>query len=433
MKVFWSWQSDRNPKLHHYFVRDALKEACKMIAKDPEYTEADRPEVDHDTKNTAGTPDIASTILTKISDANVFVADLTPVGITDPSSLQPKTSKDKLPSPKYLQNPNVMSELGYAERALGQDKIILVANGAHYPGADALPFDWRHRSGPKTYNLPDGATKAEINVERKRFANLLKALILPILAKQELASSAAEIAWQTHAADDPCVWQGADEPMEFRNASLSMPKRKLSLSPGTRIYARIVPSKWANPTRSDMEQRVSKLGLHMRERDGDWGLNREGALSVWGLAAPEEMTVVSATQWFQKTGEVWAVSTAPFHEYNGRVIFGSKVPFAPLERFLVNAADTIKAVGGAGPFGLRLGAGDISETSWPGAYNFEHFEAVDTFVESANELKLASSEDIRTSLHLFWNKMRDAYGLPPSQTLQDFEQAADLQPTENID
>ena len=55
----------------------------------PEYEEAERPEVDHDTKNVAGTPDITKTILEEIATANVFVADMTPVGITDPAALQP--------------------------------------------------------------------------------------------------------------------------------------------------------------------------------------------------------------------------------------------------------------------------------------------------------------------------------------------------------
>jgi hypothetical protein len=101
MKVFWSWQSDRDPKLHHYFVRDALKDACKLIAIDADYDEAERPEVDYDTKNVAGTPDITKTILDKIAAANVFVADMTPVGTTDPVALQPNTPPEKRSEPKF--------------------------------------------------------------------------------------------------------------------------------------------------------------------------------------------------------------------------------------------------------------------------------------------------------------------------------------------
>jgi hypothetical protein len=47
--------------------------------------------------------------------------------MTDPAALQPRIAADKRSEPKCLQNPNVMAELGYAERALTQDRIILVA------------------------------------------------------------------------------------------------------------------------------------------------------------------------------------------------------------------------------------------------------------------------------------------------------------------
>jgi hypothetical protein len=74
-----------------------------------------------------------------------------------------------------------MCELGYAEHALSQNRIILVANEAHYPGPAALPFDWRHRRGPETYRLIDGATREEISAERVRFSKLLEGVIKRIL------------------------------------------------------------------------------------------------------------------------------------------------------------------------------------------------------------------------------------------------------------
>ena len=188
-------------------MRDALKDACQLIAIDPEYEEAERPEVDHDTKNVAGTPDITKTILEKIARANVFVADMTPVGITDPAALQPSAPGEKRSERKYLQNPNVMSELGYAERALSQGRIILVANGAHYPGPVALPFDWRHRSGAKVYTLKDGATKEEIKAEQKRFAEVLKSCIIPILGEQApVKAQRPPIFWQPSSGSDPATF-----------------------------------------------------------------------------------------------------------------------------------------------------------------------------------------------------------------------------------
>lgn len=431
MKVFWSWQSDRDPKLHHYFVRDALKDACRLIAIDPEYNEAQRPEVDHDTKNVAGTPDITKTILDKIAAANVFVADVTPVGSTDPIALQPNTPADKRSEPKYLQNPNVMSELGYAERAISQDRIILVANGAHYPGPVALPFDWRHRSGAKVYTLKDGATKEEIKAERKRFAEILKSCITPILAEQApVKPPPAPISWQPASNADPAIWKTAELELKYRNNGMREPQRSVQLRPGTRIFARIAPSEWALPARIELEQRISDVGLHIRERDGDWGLNNDGALSVWGRVDRDRnsMTVTSATQWFQSNGELWAVNSDCFREFDGQVIFGSAVPFQPLDAFLHKGITAIGAMGSKGAIAIKLGAGDLTNTFLPGEYQFEHYQAVGARVDVEDKQDAWAPTDRRTLLFRFWNALMDAYGRPPATSIVDFETAARVSP-----
>ena len=52
ISVFYSWQSEHPKCVNHYFIRDALKEAMKVIQRKLELEE--RPEVDHDTKKTPG-------------------------------------------------------------------------------------------------------------------------------------------------------------------------------------------------------------------------------------------------------------------------------------------------------------------------------------------------------------------------------------------
>lgn len=430
MKVFWSWQSDRDPKLHHYFVRDAIKEACKLIASDPDYEEADRPQVDHDTKGVTGSPDIASTILGKIASANVFIADMTPVGVTNPVSLQPNVEEEKRSEPKFLQNPNVMSELGYAERALTTSRILLVANGAHYPGAQALPFDWRHRSGAKTYVLPDGATNADIAAERKRFAQVLKACIQPILLAQTPAKpEPREVVWQPTSASDPAVWRGADAALQFRNRSMEEGRRKVQLAAGKRIYARLVPTEWNVPPRADLESRVNAVGLVVRSRDGDWGLNSEGALSVWGRIDGERdaMQVWNATQWFRKTGEIWAVNVNSFTEHKNRLWFSSAIPFAPLDLFLANAIAGIREMGGAGAIAIKLGAVGIGDTVLPGEYSNQLVEAVGDGAAAEGTSEEWTAAERRELLREFWNDLMDGYGEPPMSMLE-FERAAHLQP-----
>jgi len=429
MKVFWSWQSDREAKLHHYFVRDALKDACKLIAGDPDYEEASRPEVDHDTKNVTGTPDITKTILDKIAAANVFVADMTPVGVTDPAALQPTVDADDRPEPKFLQNPNVMSELGYAERAIGQDRIILVANGAHYPGPAALPFDWRHRSGAKVYTLKDGAAAAEIKAERKRFAEVLKSCILPILkAQAPIQEPPPPIVWQLTSAQDPAVWPAATPRLKYRNNGMGEPQRSVELASGPRIYARLAPSEWSAPARTELEPRINSIGISIRGRDGDWGLNGEGALSVWGRAAGErdEMDVTNATQWFQSTGEIWAVNANCFSSHNGKIAFACALPMQPFDEFLHEAVKAIRAMGGKGPIAIKLGAGDLTDTVLPGQYSLERYDAVGDWVHVGGECEAWTPAERRALLLRFWNALMDAYGRPPASSIAEFERAAAL-------
>lgn len=429
--IFWSWQSDRDPKLHHYFVRDALKDACKLIAIDLDFEEATRPEVDHDTKNVAGTPDITKTILDKIAKANVFVADMTPVGVTDPAALQPNTAADKRSEPKHLQNPNVMSELGYAEHALSQGRIILVANGEHYPGPVALPFDWRHRSGAKVYHLKDGATKEEIKAEQKRFAEVLKSCIVPILAEQAPAKTPAPpISWQAPSRSDPAIWPAAEKMLEFRNNAMGEPKRSVELREGTRIFARIAPREWSVPARIELEQRISDVGLNIRGRDGDWGLNGDGALSVWGQipGARNDMIVTNATQWFQSNGELWAVNSNCFAEYSGGKCFASALPFTPLDEFLRKGIAAIRALGGKGSIGIKLGAGDLTDTVLPGQRQSQRFSAVSDRADVGEELETWTPNERRALLFRFWNTLMDAYGQPHAHSIAEFEQVASVTP-----
>jgi hypothetical protein len=112
--VFWSWQSDRPARETRSVIRDALFAALDRIAADLE--EADRPELDHDTRGVPGSPDIVATILTKIEAAAVFIADVTPIAVSDGG--------------KHLANPNVLIELGYAKHAIGTERVILVWNTA---------------------------------------------------------------------------------------------------------------------------------------------------------------------------------------------------------------------------------------------------------------------------------------------------------------
>jgi len=159
--VFWSWQSDLPAAITREFIKHALTQALKRVNSDLELEQAERFELDHDTKGEAGLVEIVKTIFEKIDDCDVFVADITPVA----EVLSSETGK-KVP------NPNVMIELGYALHELGHKRIITVANLAFGGKPEDLPFDLRHRRGAITYSL-QSAEDPSYKKEKESLVNQL--------------------------------------------------------------------------------------------------------------------------------------------------------------------------------------------------------------------------------------------------------------------
>lgn len=145
--IFYSWQSDLPNKTNRGFIQAALENAAKNITSDD--TLDIEPVIDRDTQGVAGAPDISATIFAKIVAADLFVAD---VSITS----RPTEGR---PAP----NPNVLIELGYALRSLGQERVVLVFNDA-FGRVEELPFDLRTRR-VLTYNQP--AESNDKSVTRK--------------------------------------------------------------------------------------------------------------------------------------------------------------------------------------------------------------------------------------------------------------------------
>ncbi|HVY34991.1 MAG TPA: hypothetical protein VG960_11295 [Caulobacteraceae bacterium] len=142
LKLFYSWQMDQPSKLCRDFIGRALE-----VARDHLATEGIALEIDSDTKDVPGTPAISDTILAKIRDCDLFLADMTFVAVAG----------DKL-----IPNPNVMGEYGYALRDKGTRRILLAMNSAFGP-PEKLPFDLHHLRHPAQFKVdgdtPDGARR----------------------------------------------------------------------------------------------------------------------------------------------------------------------------------------------------------------------------------------------------------------------------------
>lgn len=133
--IFYSWQSDLPNNENRGFIESCISAAIKELNKMEEFhLELN---LDRDTKNELGTPDIVNTIFSKIERSKLFIADI---------SIINKDSGDR-----KTPNPNVLLELGYAAKVLGWEKVICIFN-TDYGDFSELPFDLRFRR-PLSYSL----------------------------------------------------------------------------------------------------------------------------------------------------------------------------------------------------------------------------------------------------------------------------------------
>ena len=127
--IFYSWQSDLPKSENLNFIEDSISSSIKSLKKlHPISIDL---LLDKATRKLSGSPDIAESIFTKISNSTVFIADI---------SIINSSSKGQRKTP----NPNVLIELGYAARTLGWEKIICLYN-TDYGSFKDLPFDLRNR------------------------------------------------------------------------------------------------------------------------------------------------------------------------------------------------------------------------------------------------------------------------------------------------
>lgn len=130
-RLFFSWQNDRTE--FKTIISSVLKKVATNLAK-----ENIELVIDQDTRDRIGIRNIAVEVLDKISNCDIFVADLTPI-----TTYNSKGSNKPL---KLIPNSNVMFELGYVLHAKGENHVIALASldkntNEHI---EFLPFDINH-------------------------------------------------------------------------------------------------------------------------------------------------------------------------------------------------------------------------------------------------------------------------------------------------
>lgn len=170
--IFYSWQSDLPGSDTRNIIQDSIKDAVRLL-RDTVDIEADR-----DTKGEFGSPDIAQTIFSKIDDCDIFIADVSAV-------CQYETiDKDGNKKIKYMPNPNVMLELGYATHVVGWDRVICVLN-SDFGAPENMPFDIASRR-LTPFSLKDGKSKGEI---KRYIKSVIQDTVENILEKGKRAKS----------------------------------------------------------------------------------------------------------------------------------------------------------------------------------------------------------------------------------------------------
>ena len=168
--IFYAWQSDSPNRTNRAFIRRALGEAVTIL--NANLTIEETLDIDQDTQGVPGSPPVAETILKKISEADIFLGDVTLVAVVD----KLKTEDGAAPSAKRYPNANVMIELGYALGKHGPERVLGVMN-EQFGLAKDLPFDLGHRRHPIRFALThsdDAQTRRE--VRRELVVNLGRAI-----------------------------------------------------------------------------------------------------------------------------------------------------------------------------------------------------------------------------------------------------------------
>ena len=409
--VFWSWQSDSSPKTNRHFIRDALSKAVDRVSQDLGVEDADRVELDHDTKSATGMADISNTILKQVSAATVFVADVTPIAAAD--------------SGKKLPNPNVLVELGYALSDLGFEKIIAILNTGEGHKIEELPFDIRQRR-ILTYCLAEDATRSERKREGDKLVkDLVDAIKSNIKNAREARSVETPIVGVKESKDYPGLWESewqTKHMSSFGNFGIVSPAE------GARAYLRVIPDDWPNgkPQITQLENLPDGAKLWASTgggSSGSYGSCAWGYISYWfSNDSQKDVRIANNIAGFlEETGEIWLSDGAVFNASSE----GRYLRYASLLSNWAGGLDAANRIldhlGASKRRRVVVGLSNLTGMKWPQQAGYivpqsrkPRFELERTELIWKHEKQLAF-------LHVAWNEVRNAFSLP-AMNAEKFQQ-----------
>lgn len=168
-KIFYSWQSDLPGNTTRNFIRNCIDEAIDL-AQESEAIEAERDEA---TKGTTGSPNIVTTLFSKIDDCDLFIAD---VSLCFNGSATPA---------KKSPNPNVLLELGYAVKTLDWERVICLCNTDY---GEEYPFDIAHNRITRFSLSNRNKNDVLFEISKIIFSNIRELKKLPPRAKAGMST-----------------------------------------------------------------------------------------------------------------------------------------------------------------------------------------------------------------------------------------------------
>lgn len=305
--VFFSWQSDRSSKDCRNFIDDALKKALKRISNDLVVDEPIR--VDKDTEGVSGTPPIFETIRQKIESAAAVVIDVTFVA--------KRLNYEQTP------NPNVLIEYGYALKAIGYRRVVLVMNTAFgAPGRD-MPFDMALNRYPIRYCISEDADETLRKTEKQSLVKNLETAIKAIFESEEYKASLPKPVEIPVKYREPLqghsLFHPKDQPLGYVRSSLgsmlSQRDTETHMSEAPAIWFRIAP-KYPIATKlkmEDLEKRVMRF-VTLPLFGSASGISMVRRADGWGCGIMFDKPKMSVVCQVFTDGEVWAIDQFTLNE-----------------------------------------------------------------------------------------------------------------------
>jgi hypothetical protein len=405
MKVFWSWQNDYSPSTCRHFIRDALAEAVTQAASNLELEDADRPELDHDTKGTPGMADVAATILAKISNSAAFVADLTPIGASNDG--------------KALPNPNVLIELGWAMQRPGIDRIIAILNLANGWTVENLPFDIRHRY-VLTYSLKETAdSKTREAVHEQLVHDICGAIELTVGQHLEASAATAEIRGVTAKQGDRSIWGTAKDTLSHSDSFGRDHITTVALSHQSGSFIRLIPGGWrANkPAIAD----VARLGPETvvdpppeGTSGGNFGATEEGFVRYWitGERAAGQDETSNVVMYFDETGEFWMIHGTIVGQFEGTRMLRDRALLGYWSKFIRKGLAVFNRFGALEARKVEAGLFGMQGVHWFAQWVSERVPARRNSVVHVHQSRDWSRDAQLVFMTTAYNEVLNLFGLP---------------------